>query len=97
MIRSSVLLLSGLLLTGLVGMPNPAIAETASEEIDKRAKNPDWWPAPGRDNKLTRHSDLKDINTDNVEQAADTSGRNRPARCAATKASRSSSSTTASR
>ena len=58
MIRSSVLLLSGLLLTGLVGMPNLAIAETASEEIDARAKNPDWWPAPGRDNKLTRPSCL---------------------------------------
>ena len=66
MIRSSVLLLSGLLLAATVGMPNLAVAETASEEIDKRAKNPDWWPAPGRDNKLTRHSPLKDINTDNV-------------------------------
>ncbi|MCZ7594340.1 MAG: hypothetical protein M5U16_05025 [Hyphomicrobium sp.] len=47
-------------------MANPVIAETASEEIDKRAQNPDWWPAPGRDNKLTRHSNLKDISTENI-------------------------------
>jgi len=63
-----VLLLSGLLLAGAVGMPSLATAETASEEIDARAKNPDWWPAPGRDNKLTRHSNLKDINTDNIKK-----------------------------
>ncbi len=66
MIRNTVLLLSGLLMVAAVGITAPAVAETASEEIDKRAKNPDWWPAPGRDNKLTRHSNLKDINLDNV-------------------------------
>ena len=38
----------------------------ANEEIEKRAQNADTWPAPGRDNKLTRHSPLKDINADNV-------------------------------
>jgi PQQ-dependent dehydrogenase (methanol/ethanol family) len=66
MIRNTVLLLSGLLMVSAVGITAPAVAETASEEIDARAKNPDWWPAPGRDNKLTRHSNLKDINLDNV-------------------------------
>ncbi len=66
MIRNSVLLLSGLLMVSTVGITAPAVAETASEEIDARAKNPDWWPAPGRDNKLTRHSNLKDINLDNI-------------------------------
>ena len=40
--------------------------QSASAEIDERAKDPDLWPAPGRDNQLTRHSPLKDINTENV-------------------------------
>ena len=31
-------------------------------------KDPDQWPAPGRDFQLTRHSDLKDINTGNVSK-----------------------------
>ena len=66
MIRNTALLLSGLLMVSMVGTTAPAVAETASAEIDARAKNPDWWPAPGRDNKLTRHSNLKDINLDNV-------------------------------
>ena len=38
----------------------------ANEEIDQRVTNPDLWPAPGRDNKLTRYSPLADINKDNV-------------------------------
>ena len=68
MIRSSVLLLAGLLMVGTVGMPNPGVAETASDEIVKRSEDPNWWPAPGRDTKLTRHSSLKDINTDTVKK-----------------------------
>jgi PQQ-dependent dehydrogenase (methanol/ethanol family) len=38
----------------------------ANEEIEKNAKNENLWPAPGRDNQLTRHSTLADINTGNV-------------------------------
>lgn len=38
----------------------------ANAEIEKRAENPNLWPAPGRDNQLTRHSQLGDINTKNV-------------------------------
>ena len=40
MIRNSVLLLSGLLMVSTVGITAPAVAETASEEIDARAKIP---------------------------------------------------------
>jgi PQQ-dependent dehydrogenase (methanol/ethanol family) len=40
----------------------------ANEEIEKRAQDANQWGAPGRDNKLTRHSDLKDINTKNVDK-----------------------------
>ena len=62
-------LVAGLLCAALVSMPPPVLAEeTASAEIDQRAKDPNQWPAPGRDNKLTRHSDLKDINTENVRK-----------------------------
>ncbi len=38
----------------------------ANQEIEQRAKNPDLWPAPGRDNQGTRHSTLADINAGNV-------------------------------
>jgi glucose dehydrogenase len=49
--------------------PRPVIAdESASAEIDKRAQDPNQWPAPGRDNLLTRFSPLKDINTGNVKK-----------------------------
>ena len=41
-------------------------AVTASEEIDARAANPNLWPAPGRDNQLTRYSKLDQINKANV-------------------------------
>jgi len=40
----------------------------ANSEIEKRAKDPNQWGAPGRDNQLTRHSNLKDINTNNVDK-----------------------------
>ncbi|MCG8378795.1 MAG: PQQ-binding-like beta-propeller repeat protein, partial [Proteobacteria bacterium] len=43
-------------------------AGTASEEIDEAVKNPNLWPAPGRDNKLTRHSKLNQINEANVSR-----------------------------
>jgi PQQ-dependent dehydrogenase (methanol/ethanol family) len=50
-------------------MPPPIVAqESASAEIEQRAKDPNQWPAPGRDNQLTRHSDLKDITSENVRQ-----------------------------
>jgi PQQ-dependent dehydrogenase (methanol/ethanol family) len=39
----------------------------ANAEVEKRSQNPDVWGAPGGDNKLTRHSKLKDINTKNVK------------------------------
>ena len=38
----------------------------ANDEINQRVTNPDLWPAPGRDNLLTRYSPLADINKDNV-------------------------------
>ncbi len=44
-----------------------ALAMTASEQIAKEAQNPDLWPSAGRDLSLTRHSTLKQINTDNVD------------------------------
>jgi glucose dehydrogenase len=54
----------------IVNMPSPVLAEdAASAEIDQRAKDPNQWPAPGRDNQLTRHSELKDINTENVKNS----------------------------
>jgi PQQ-dependent dehydrogenase (methanol/ethanol family) len=58
--------LAGCVLAAVVGLNGTALAQSASAEIDKRATNPDLWPAPGRDNKLTRHSTLADINTGNV-------------------------------
>ena len=64
-------LLAGGLIAALADhdLPAPVLAEEfASAEIDQRAKDPNQWPAPGRDNKLTRHSELKDINTDNVKK-----------------------------
>ena len=62
-------LVAGVLCAALVSMPPPGVAEeSASAEIEQRAKDPNQWPAPGRDNQLTRHSDLKDINTGNVKK-----------------------------
>ena len=62
------LLVSGLIAALLI-LPRPVLAvESASAEIDQRAKDPNQWPAPGRHNKLTRHSELNDINTDNVKK-----------------------------
>jgi lanthanide-dependent methanol dehydrogenase len=43
----------------------PAVA---NEETEKRAADAAQWPAPGRDNALTRHSTLGDINSGNVKK-----------------------------
>jgi PQQ-dependent dehydrogenase (methanol/ethanol family) len=51
-----------------LGWSGAGWAQSASAEIDTRAKNENLWPAPGRDNQLTRHSTLKDINTENVKK-----------------------------
>ncbi len=62
-------LIAGVLFVALVGLPPPVLAtESASAEIEQRAQDPDQWPAPGRDNQLTRHSDLKDVNTGNIKK-----------------------------
>ncbi len=63
MTRKGAIRLFGGMMVALIGLAGPGMA---NEEIEKRAKDPNTWPAPGRDNKLTRHSPLKDINTDNV-------------------------------
>jgi len=60
--KGAICFVSGFM-AALIGL---AGAGMANEEIEKRAKDPNTWPAPGRDNKLTRHSPLKDINADNV-------------------------------
>ncbi len=57
------LLLAGLVASVFVAAPTMVFA---NEEIEKNAKNENLWPAPGRDNQLTRHSTLKDINTGNI-------------------------------
>ncbi|CBE67239.1 MAG: PQQ-dependent dehydrogenase, methanol/ethanol family [Candidatus Methylomirabilis oxygeniifera] len=62
--------LSGSTMAGMIaGALMLAIASgsaLANEEIVRASKNPDLWPAPGRDLAMTRHSPLKDINTANV-------------------------------
>ena len=56
-----------LAVTGLAAMLFAgAMPSYANDEIEKRAADPNMWAAPGRDNKLTRHSTLSDINTKNV-------------------------------
>ncbi|MEG6509044.1 PQQ-dependent dehydrogenase, methanol/ethanol family [Methyloligella sp. 2.7D] len=49
----------------MVGLAGQAMANSDSEQLE-RMKDPDQWPAPGRDFELTRHSALSDITTDNV-------------------------------
>ncbi len=63
MTRTGAIRLVGGLMAALIGLAGPGMA---NDEIEKRAKDPNTWPAPGRDNKLTRHSPLKDITADNV-------------------------------
>ncbi len=58
-----------LAVTGLAAMLFAgAMPSYANDEIEKRAADPNMWAAPGRDNKLTRHSTLSDINTKNVDK-----------------------------
>ncbi len=80
-------LLTGGLVVAMLGLSGPVLANA---EVEKRAANPSEWGAPGRDNKLTRHSTLNDINTA-TSASCRWPGRSRPARCAVTKASRYSS------
>jgi len=56
--------IAGGILAALIGFSFPVFAD----EITQRAQDPNEWPGPGRDNALTRHSPLKDINTDNVSK-----------------------------
>ncbi|MCG8563381.1 MAG: PQQ-dependent dehydrogenase, methanol/ethanol family [Hyphomicrobiales bacterium] len=59
--------LFGVLAAGLVAATIGLAGQAAAnDEIEQRAKDPNLWPAPGRDNQLTRHSTLKDIDTGNV-------------------------------
>ena len=47
------------------GLAGPAVA---NEEVEKRSADHNYWSVPGQNNKLQRHSQLKDINTGNVEK-----------------------------
>ena len=44
---------------------------TIADEVADRAKDPNLWAAPGGDPELTRHSRLKDINTQTSATADD--------------------------
>lgn len=63
-------LMTALTCMGLVAGAGSAAADTdgmsASAALAKRAENPDLWPSPGRDNNLTRHSKLNQINAQNA-------------------------------
>ncbi len=61
--RRKLSLFTGGLIAAVIGISG---AVMANSEIEKRAANADLWPAPGRDNKLTRHSPLAGINAGNV-------------------------------
>ncbi|HML42085.1 MAG TPA: PQQ-binding-like beta-propeller repeat protein, partial [Hyphomicrobium zavarzinii] len=63
--RQRLAFVAGGVLAALLGMSGPVLANA---EIEKNTKNENLWPAPGRDNQLTRHSTLKDINTENVKK-----------------------------
>ena len=60
-------LVAGGLVALMMGLSGQAIAGSDEEQL-ARMKDPDQWPAPGRDFSLTRHSDLKEINTHNVNK-----------------------------
>jgi lanthanide-dependent methanol dehydrogenase len=61
--RKNSLRLAGGILAALIGLSVSALAD---DEVTKLAQDPNQWPSAGRDNALTRHSALKDINTENV-------------------------------
>jgi len=54
------------MLVGAAALALTARVAQANPETIELAKDPKWWPAPGRDLALTRHSPLKQINKDNV-------------------------------
>lgn len=62
--------ITALVSLGLTIGASSAFAQNAalsgSQAIDQRAQNSALWPAPGRDNDLTRHSALNQINTGNA-------------------------------
>lgn len=51
---------------GMVAMVGLSGQASANKEIIERSKDANMWAAPGGDLALTRHSNLKDINTKNV-------------------------------
>ncbi|MDX2289164.1 MAG: PQQ-dependent dehydrogenase, methanol/ethanol family [Hyphomicrobiaceae bacterium] len=64
MLRTALLGACGALAMALF-LPAPSIA---NDEVEKRTADANQWPAPGRDNALTRHSPLADINVENVKK-----------------------------
>jgi lanthanide-dependent methanol dehydrogenase len=60
-------LVTGTLIAVMMGLSSWAVAGSDEEQL-ARMKDPDQWPAPGRDFSLTRHSPLSDINTKNVSK-----------------------------
>ena len=60
---------AGGLIALMMGLSGAALAGSDEEQL-ARMKDPDQWPAPGRDFQLTRHSSLAEINTKNIRQAA---------------------------
>ncbi|MGH8110462.1 MAG: PQQ-binding-like beta-propeller repeat protein, partial [Rhodanobacteraceae bacterium] len=54
------------LVVGAASAAGQTSAMSASAAIAQAAKNPDLWPAPGRNNDLTRFSPLNQINTSNA-------------------------------
>ncbi|HCL61625.1 MAG TPA: PQQ-dependent dehydrogenase, methanol/ethanol family, partial [Rhizobiales bacterium] len=57
--------LAGSIIAVMMGLSGQAMAGSDEEQL-ARMKDPDQWPAPGRDFSLTRHSDLAEINTKNI-------------------------------
>ncbi len=55
----------GGLIAIMMSLSGAALAGSDEEQL-ARMKDPDQWPAPGRDFALTRHSPLADINAGNV-------------------------------
>jgi len=60
--------ISGTVIAVMIGLSGPASAMDTDAEQLARMKDPDQWPAPGRDFAMTRHSPLSDINTKNVNK-----------------------------
>jgi PQQ-dependent dehydrogenase (methanol/ethanol family) len=58
---------TGALIALMMGVSGAAMANSDEEQL-KRMADPDQWPAPGRDFSLTRHSNLSDITTENVNK-----------------------------